>query len=143
MKIKLLHENATIPSFANPGDAGADLYALEWDILHQEEVKLIRTGIALEIPLGYFGLVRPRSGLAKHGVTMQSSGVIDSGYRGEIMVNLRYNGNKPQYYIEAGDRIAQILFIPVIAGFGFEVVDELSETQRGESGFGSTGGWTA
>lgn len=143
MKIKLLHENATIPSFANLGDAGADLHALEWDILHQEEVKLIRTGIAIEIPLGYFGLVRPRSGLAKHGLTMQSSGVIDSSYRGEIMVNLRYNGNKSQYYIEAGDRIAQILFIPVIAGFDFEVVDELSETQRGEGGFGSTGGWTA
>lgn len=143
MKIKLLNENATVPSFANPGDAGADLYAAEWDILHQGEAKLIKTGIALEIPLGYFGLVRPRSGLAQYGLTMESSGVIDSGYRGEIMVNLRYNGNRPQHYVNIGDRIAQILFLPVFSGFDFQVVEELPETQRGEGGFGSTGGWTA
>lgn len=143
MKIKLLNENATVPTFANPGDAGADLYASEWEIFHQGEAKLIKTGIALEIPLGYFGLVRPRSGLAKHGLTMESSGVIDSGYRGEIMVNLRYNGNQPVHYINLGDRIAQILFLPVIAGFDFQIVDDLSESARGNGGFGSTGGWTA
>lgn len=143
MKIKLLNENATVPTFANPGDAGADLYASEWEIFHRGEAKLIKTGIALEIPLGYFGLVRPRSGLAKHGVTMESSGVIDSGYRGEIMVNLRYNGVNLVHYINVGDRVAQILFLPVVAGFDFQVVDELSESTRGEGGFGSTGGWTA
>jgi len=143
MRIKLLDEKAIVPRFANPGDAGADLHALEWDIFHQGEARLVRTGIALEIPLGYFGLVRPRSGLAKHGVTMESSGVIDSGYRGEIMVNLRYNGSKPQYHVNAGDRIAQILFLPVVAGFDFQVVDKLSESERGSGGFGSTGGWTA
>lgn len=143
MKIKLLDKAAMVPSFANPGDAGADLYSVESVTIHGRTQKLVRTGIALEIPLGYVGLVRPRSGLAtKLGIGMNSSGVIDSGYRGEISVTLINHSDK-SYNISPGQRIAQILFVPVVAGFNFEIVEELSETDRGEGGFGSTGGWTA
>lgn len=142
MRIKLLDENAIVPTFANPGDAGADLYSIESVTIHGRTQKLVRTGIALEIPLGYVGLVRPRSGLAtKLGIGMNSSGVIDAGYRGEICVTLINHSDK-SHNISPGQRIAQILFVPVIAGFDFEVVDELSETLRGIGGYGSTGGWT-
>jgi dUTP pyrophosphatase len=143
MKVKLLDSNAVVPTFANPGDAGADLYSVESVIINGRTQKLVRTGIALEIPLGYMGLIRPRSGLAtKLGIGMNSSGVVDSGYRGEISVTLINHSDKT-HNISPGQRIAQIVFVPVVAGFGFEVVDELSETERGQGGYGSTGGWTA
>lgn len=143
MKIKLLDKNATIPTFANVGDAGADLYALESVVINGRTQKLVRTGIALEIPLGYVGLIRPRSGLAtKLGIGMNSSGVVDSGYRGEISVTLINHSDKT-HTISPGQRIAQIVFVPVVSGFEFEVVDELSVTDRGIGGYGSTGGWTA
>lgn len=143
MKIKLLDQNAVVPTFANPGDAGADLYSLESVTIEARSQKLVRTGIALEIPLGYMGLIRPRSGLAtKLGIGMNSSGVVDAGYRGEISVTLINHSDKP-HNISPGQRIAQIVFVPVISGFDFQVVDELSDTQRGEGGYGSTGGWTA
>lgn len=143
MKIKLLDENARIPTFANSGDAGADLYSIESLTIPVRSQRLIRTGIALEIPAGYVGLVRPRSGLAtKAGIGMNSSGVIDSGYRGEISVTL-INHSAVPYTVTVGQRIAQILFVPVVAGFAFNIVDDLSETERGENGFGSTGGWIA
>lgn len=142
MKIKLLDKNARIPTFANPGDAGADLYSIDNVFIHGREQKLVYTGIALEIPVGYVGLVRPRSGLAtKLGIGMNSSGVIDSGYRGEIGVTL-INHTGLTHEVKVGDRIAQILFVPVVSGFSFEVVDELSKTQRDAGGYGSTGGWT-
>lgn len=141
MKIKLLHENAIVPTFANHGDAGADLYALENEIIHGRRQKLLSTGVALEIPDGYVGLIRPRSGLAtKRGLGMNSSGVIDSGYRGEIKVCI-INHNDHIEYINQGDRIAQIIFVPAMYGFKFEVVDELSDSERGSGGHGSTGGW--
>lgn len=143
MKIKLLDENAVVPTFANPGDAGADLYSIESVTIHGRTQKLVRTGIALEIPLGYMGLIRPRSGLAtKLGIGMNSSGVVDSGYRGEISMTLINHSDK-SYNVSPGQRIAQIVFVPVVSGFTFEVVDELSDTKRGEGGYGSTGGWTA
>lgn len=142
VKIKLLDKNAVVPSFANPGDAGADLYSVESVTIHGRMQKLVRTGIALEIPAGYMGLIRPRSGLAtKLGIGMNSSGVVDAGYRGEISVTLINHSDK-SHNISPGQRIAQIVFVP-IAYFSFEVVNELSETQRGEGGYGSTGGWTA
>lgn len=142
MKIKLLHPNAIVPTFANPGDAGADLYALENEIIHSRRQKLVSTGIALEIPEGYVGLIRPRSGLAtKRGLGMNNSGVIDSGYRGEIKVCLINHSDETQY-INQGDRIAQIIFVVSMYGFDFEVVNELSDSERGISGHGSTGGWT-
>jgi dUTP pyrophosphatase len=141
MKIKLLDPKAKVPTYAKPGDAGADLYSIEDAYIHGWGQKLIKTGIALEIPNGKVGLVRPRSGLAtKAGIGMNSSGVIDAGYRGEIMVNL-INFNDESYLIRSGDRIAQILFLDV-ESFNFEVVDELEESDRGSSGHGSTGGWT-
>lgn len=143
MKIKLLHPDAIVPTFANPGDAGADLYALENEIIHGRKQKLVSTGIALEIPEGYVGLIRPRSGLAtKRGLGMNSSGVIDSGYRGEIKVCLINHSDETQY-INQGDRIAQIIFVVSMYGFDFEVVDELSDSERGIGGHGSTGGWKA
>lgn len=142
MKIKLLHPAAKVPTFAKPGDAGADLYSIENVMIHGHKQKLVRTGIALEIPFGYVGLVRPRSGLAtKLGIGMNSSGVIDAGYRGEISVTL-INHSDLSYPIVQGERIAQILFVPIHEEFEFDVVDELSETERGQGGYGSTGGWT-
>lgn len=140
MKIKLLDPKAKVPTYAKQGDAGADLYSIEDTYIHGWQQKLVKTGIALEIPNGKVGLVRPRSGLAtKAGIGMNSSGVIDSGYRGEIMVNL-INFNDDTYYIRSGERIGQILFIDV-ESFTFEIVDELSDSERGISGHGSTGGW--
>lgn len=142
MKIKFLHPLAKVPTFAKEGDAGADLYSVENIMIYGRTQKLVKTGIALEIPFGYVGLIRPRSGLAtKFGIGMNSSGVIDAGYRGEISVTL-INHSDISYPIVQGERIAQIVFLPVMAGFEFSIVDELSETDRGEGGYGSTGGWT-
>lgn len=141
MKIKLLHEYAIEPTYSKPGDAGADLYSVEDCIIHARGQRLVRTGVALEIPSGFFGLVRPRSGLAtKHGIGINTSGVIDSGYRGELSVTL-INHTDVNHRVQIHDRIAQIVFIPVFNPT-FEVVSELSETDRGEDGYGSTGGWT-
>ena len=142
MRIKLLDKNAIVPSYAKDGDAGADLHSLENYFIHSGEQVLVRTGVAFEIPIGYVGLVRPRSGLAtKAGIGMNSSGVVDSGYRGEIFVNL-INHSKWGHNVQPGDRIAQIVFVPYYA-VKFEVVKELSESERGSNGHGSTGGWTA
>lgn len=138
MRIKLLSDSALPPRYAQPGDAGADLFADEDAIIHARGQKLIRTGIALEIPEGYFGLVRPRSGLAtKYGIGTNSSGVIDSGYRGEISVTL-INHTDANYMVNKGDRIAQILFLPV-EQITFNTVSELSDSVRGAGGYGSTG----
>lgn len=138
MKIRLLSESALPPRYAQDGDAGADLFADEDAIIHARGQKLIRTGVALEIPLGYFGLVRPRSGLAtKYGIGMNSSGVIDAGYRGEISVTL-INHTDANYEVNTGDRIAQILIMPVEA-VTFDAVSELSDSVRGSNGYGSTG----
>lgn len=142
MKIKFLHPLAKVPTFAKEGDAGADLYSVENIMIYGRTQKLVKTGIALEIPFGYVGLIRPRSGLAtKFGIGMNSSGVVDAGYRGEISVTL-INHSDISYPIVQGERIAQIVFLPVMAGFEFSIVDELSETERGKGGYGSTGGWT-
>ncbi len=143
MKVKILHEKAMAPTFANPGDAGADLYSVEEVFIFGRTQKLIKTGIALEIPEGYVGLIRPRSGLAtKFGIGMNSSGVIDSGYRGEIMVNLINHGDSV-FKVSVGDRIAQIVFLPALYGFDFQRVFELSDSVRGEDGHGSSGGWSS
>jgi dUTP pyrophosphatase len=143
MKIKLLHPLAKIPTFANYGDAGADLYSVDNVILEPGKQRLIQTGVAIEIPFGYFGLVRPRSGLAtKLGIGMNSSGVIDSGYRGEIGVTL-INHSDLKCPIVQGERIAQIVFLPYLHVEYFEEVEELSESVRGQRGYGSTGGWAS
>ena len=137
LNVKKLHENATVPTKANGSDAGYDLYALEGAIIDKHCHKLIKTGIAMEIPDGYVGLIWPRSGLSyKHGLDV-FAGVIDSSYRGDIGVIL-YNSQYSNYNLEKGDRIAQILFQKV-EDFDLNLVENLDDTKRGTGGFGSSG----
>ena len=141
INIKKLNENATIPTYGSPFSAGADLYAFEENdvVIAAGETKLVHTGIALEIPEGLVGLIYARSGLAsKRGLAPANKvGVIDSDYRGEIMVALHNHGLSDQT-VSVGERIAQIVFSPYVSA-DFDLVDELSDTVRGEGGFGSTG----
>lgn len=142
LKVKRLTETAILPTRATEGDAGLDLYADKYAAVMVGGVTRVSTGIAVEIPYGYVGLVHPRSGLAaKHGITVVNApGTIDAGYRGEVMVLLTkldsLNGFSTG--IEQGDRIAQLVIqrveLPVV-----EEVDELSDSVRGSGGFGSTG----
>jgi len=140
IKVKRLYPNAELPKYATPGDAGADLFLLETVYLRPGERILAKTGIAVEIPKGFVGLVHPRSGLAnKHGVTVTNApGTIDSGYRGEIMVNL-INHGKSAVEFARGYRIAQLV-IQEVPEVEFELVEELNDSERGENGHGSTGG---
>lgn len=141
MKIKKLNENATVPTYGSACAAGADLYACEENAVTIEPGKtvLVHTGIAMAIPDGYVGLIYARSGLAcKRGLAPANKvGVIDSDYRGEIMVALHNHGETAQT-VENGERIAQIVFTPYVAA-EFTVADTLDDTVRGEGGFGSTG----
>ena len=141
IEIKKLNENAVIPKYGTDFAAGADLYALiDGAVTIQPgESLLVHTGISLAIPEGLVGLIFGRSGMAcKRGLAPANKvGVIDSDYRGEIMVCLHNHRNMEQT-IENGERIAQIAFVPYYAA-DFKLVDELDETVRGEGGFGSTG----
>ena len=141
MDIKKLNEKAIVPTYGSAFAAGADLYACEENAVTVEagETKLIHTGIAMAIPEGYVGLVYARSGLAsKRGLAPANKvGVIDSDYRGEVMVALHNHGSVPQT-VESGERIAQIVFTPYVAA-EFNVAEELDDTVRGAGGFGSTG----
>lgn len=141
VKIKKLRENAIIPTYGSEFAAGADLYACldESVTIDVGETKLIPMGIALSIPVGFAGLIYARSGLAsKRGLAPANKvGVVDSDYRGEVMVALHNHGKEAQI-IEAGERIAQMVIAPYIAA-NFILSDELDETVRGEGGFGSTG----
>ena len=135
--VVLLNDKATMPTKAHKSDAGWDLYAANSTVISEHQRKTIETGIALEIPDGYVGLIWPRSGLSvKQGIDVLA-GVVDSGYRGEIKVCL-YNTSTLPVEIEAGDRIAQILIQPV-SQMEMIAVDTLSDTERGEGGFGSSG----
>jgi dUTP pyrophosphatase len=137
LKIKKLTDTAIIPTRAKPGDAGLDLYIDETvEIGGMGNRELVSTGIAMAIPTGYFGLIRPRSGLAMDGVSTDA-GVVDSGYRGEVKVLLT-NSRRGTVIISQGERIAQIIIIPC-AAFPVMEVDALDETERGSAGFGSTG----
>lgn len=131
------------PRYAQPGDAGADLMAAEALILAPGQRALVGTGVALAIPEGYVGFVTPRSGLAaKAGLSIVNSpGVIDSGYRGEIKVCLINLDPQETIHISAGDRIAQLVIMPFVTAT-FVPVSTLDETQRGADGYGSTGGFT-
>ncbi len=135
VKIKKLHELVEIPTYAQPGDAGLDLTAV--DITTDEYGNaVIHTGLAVEIPEGYVGLVFPRSSISKYDMHLRNSvGVIDSGYRGEIIVKFGYKPEGTLY--KMGDKIAQLIILPY-PQITFEEVTELSETERGEGGFGST-----
>ncbi len=138
---KKLDDRAIMPTYATSSSAGADLYALsDGDIVIESgKTVLVHTGIAMAIPEGFVGLVFARSGLAtKRGLAPANKvGVIDSDYRGEIMVPI-YNQSDKDAVIESGERIAQLALIPYLTA-DFEETDTLDETDRGESGFGSTG----
>ena len=141
IRVKKLKENAILPTYGSAFAAGADLYACEDApvTVAPGETKLVHTGLAMEIPTGLVGLIYARSGLAsKKGLAPANKvGVIDSDYRGEIMVALHNHGTVAQT-VEADERIAQIVFAPYYAA-EFSVVDELDNTTRGAGGFGSTG----
>ena len=141
IQIKKLNENAVIPTYGTEYSAGADIYALidGSETIEPGQSKLIHTGLAFAIPEGLVGLVFARSGMAsKRGLAPANKvGVIDSDYRGELMVCLHNHGSAPQT-IENGERIAQISFVPYYTA-QFELKDELDATVRGEGGFGSTG----
>jgi len=127
----------SIPQYAHAGDAGADITASEKIAIPPRERTLVSTGVRLEIPEGYVGLIWPRSGLAvKKGIDC-GAGVIDSHYRGEVKV-LLFNHSDNEFQIEPGDRIAQIL-IQKVERVEFNLVDQLNETARSDAGFGSTG----
>ncbi|WP_457562764.1 dUTP diphosphatase [Caminibacter pacificus] len=139
LKIKKLTQNAKIPAYQTKEAAGFDLHSIKDVVIKPGERKLIGTGLAFEIEFGYEVQIRPRSGLAfKHGITvLNTPGTIDSDYRGEIKVLLINLGDEP-FEIKEGERIAQAVVAPVIQA-KIEEVDELSDTQRGAGGFGSTG----
>ncbi|WP_024355970.1 dUTP diphosphatase [Leucobacter chironomi] len=128
------------PRYAHADDAGADLFASEPVVLQPGERALIGTGVAIALPEGYAAFVVPRSGLAaKHGITVVNSpGTVDAGYRGEIKVTLLNTDRSEPFRVEAGDRIAQLIVTPVSRAV-FVPVAQLTESVRGESGFGSTG----
>lgn len=145
VKIKKLVEEAVIPFYAKPGDAGLDLTAVNYDYKEDIDCHVYGTGIAVEIPEGYVGLVYPRSSNRKTNAYMTNHvGVIDSGYRGEIMVSFKLRdykeGQIQQLFkpYEVGDKIAQLIIVPY-PKIEFKVVDDLSTTERGEGGHGSTG----
>ncbi|MGM9632207.1 MAG: dUTP diphosphatase [Eubacteriales bacterium] len=140
VKIKKLNENAVIPTYGSPYSAGADLYsAMDDTVIEPHTTTLVKTGIALELPVGFAGLIYARSGLAsKRGLAPANKvGVVDCDYRGEVMVALHNHSNAPQT-VAKGERIAQLVITPYIVA-DFEEADELSDTVRGEGGFGSTG----
>lgn len=135
----IIAEEGFEPSYAKPGDAGADLRSTETLVLQPGRRALVKTGVKIAMPDGYVGLVHPRSGLAaKHGVTvLNTPGTVDAGYRGELMVTL-INLSDEDFQITRGDRIAQLVFQRVERAT-FHSVQDLPESSRGESGFGSTG----
>lgn len=139
MKVKRLSDTAVLPRYVHLSDAGADLFSDEVAVLWPGKRRLVATGVAIEIPLGYVGLVHPRSGLAaKHGISIVNApGTIDSGYRGEIMVNMINFGDNA-VNVSPGDRIAQLL-IQAVEYVDFQEVSELSKSDRGANGHGSTG----
>lgn len=140
IRFKRLSVSAQIPVRARPGDAGLDLQAAEEAHIGPGERWKVGTGVAVEIPVGHAGLVLPRSGLAeRHGISLVNApGLIDSGYRGEIGVLLLNTDPAEIFRVAPGDRIAQLVIVPVVEADGVEA-DELTESERGTDGFGSTG----
>jgi dUTP diphosphatase len=139
LQVRLLHPAAQLPRRAHPGDAGADLFAVEEVTIPAGERRDVGTGLALAIPSGYAGFVQPRSGLAfKHGImVVNSPGLIDAGYRGEVRVSL-YNSGREPFTVAMGERIAQLV-IQKVEEPEYLAVDQLPDTSRGEGGFGSSG----
>jgi dUTP pyrophosphatase len=139
LPILRLREDAVVPAHAYAGDAGFDLAACEWVELAPGERASVGTGLAVAIPEGHAGFVQPRSGLAaKHGITLVNTpGLVDSGYRGELRVLLLNTDRHEAFVVEPGMRIAQLVVVPVPTVELVEV-DELPETERGVRGFGSS-----
>jgi dUTP pyrophosphatase len=136
LSVKKLHPEAKLPTRAHPEDAGLDLYSIERVRIPAGEGALLRTGVAMEIPEGYVGLVTDRSSLARRGLKT-GGGIIDAGYRGEVHVIVR-NVTQDSIEIELGERMAQMLILP-IARPEATWSEELTESRRGTGGFGSTG----
>lgn len=139
-KIDVLIHAEIIPSYSHPGDAGADLSSSQELVLLPGQRAVVGTGVSIALPRGFVAFVVPRSGLAaKHGITvLNSPGTVDAGYRGEILVTLLNTDTENEFSIHVGDRIAQLIVMPVTQA-RFTSVDTLPESERGESGFGSTG----
>ena len=139
IEVRLLHPDARLPRRAHPGDGGADLCSVDMVVIPGGERREVGTGLAVAVPEGFAGFVQPRSGLAfRHGImVVNSPGLIDAGYRGEVRVCLFNSGPEP-FAICPGDRIAQLVVQPVALP-AFAAVPELPGSARGEGGFGSTG----
>jgi dUTP pyrophosphatase len=135
-----LDNDAVIPTYAKPGDAGADLYSISDLVLSPGERALVKTGIAIALPNGYVGLVHPRSGLGlKNGISVVNTpGTIDAGYRGEIGVVLINHDLHESFQVKKGDRIAQLV-IQKVENAQFKMVNQLPESERAAGGYGSTG----
>lgn len=140
MRIAKLKEDATVPTRAHEGDAGVDLYACEAAHLGPGERWSVGTGVAVEIPEGHAGLVLPRSGIARdHGIALVNSpGLIDAGYRGEVRVLLLNTDPADTFKVESGDRIGQLVVVPIALAEPVEV-EALTGSARGDGGFGSSG----
>ncbi len=136
LKIKMLKEGAHAPERGNSGDLGYDLFSAECVKIPKGEMRLVKTGIAVQFPQGWGGIIKDRSSMAMKRLTT-SAGVIDEGYRGEIGV-LISNHSGSDVTIDAGSKIAQM--VPVqVTDWSISIVDELNDTERGEGGYGSTG----
>ena len=137
MKIKIkLDEGAKLPTRAHETDAGLDIYARDEQIVPAKESAIFDTGVHIELPVGTVGMLKSKSGLnVKYGLT--SEGVIDVGYTGSIVVKL-YNHSGFDYRVKAGDKISQLVILPILTPTPY-IVDSLEETERGDNGFGSSG----
>lgn len=132
----MLDEGAKMPTRAHSTDAGLDIYAMYEQIVPAKESAIFDTGVHIELPIGTVGMLKSKSGLnVKHGLT--SEGVIDVGYTGSIVVKL-YNNSGYDYRVKAGDKISQLVILPILTPTPY-LVDSLEETERGDNGFGSTG----
>ena len=137
LKIKKLNEAAETPSYACHGDAGLDLKAMSITIT--EDYIEYGTGLAIEIPYGFAAFIFPRSSISNYSLILANSvGLVDSGYRGELKVRFKKIGNKDKIY-ELGDKVAQLVLMPIAIANSIEVVDELAATDRGIGGFGHSG----
>lgn len=138
--VEVLITAQNVPSYSHPGDAGADLSSSEALTLQPGQRATVGTGVSIALPAGFVAFVVPRSGLAsKHGITVVNSpGTVDAGYRGEIKVTLLNTDTSQPFDIAVGDRIAQMIVMPVTQA-RFIPVEKLPVSERGESGFGSTG----
>lgn len=142
VRFKKLREDAVVPAKAHPTDAGFDLVAVSRDI-DKDGAIVYGTGLAVEIPAGYVGLVFPRSSISKKDLMLSNAvGVIDSGYRGEVMAKFKFSnlliGHEEYHWYDVGERICQMIILPY-PEIEFEEADELSESDRGSGGYGSTG----